>query len=268
MKNKVVWSMVGSLVVAVLLFGIVGSLVVEEQEKPAEEEITPAPIPPPALSPTLAETVTFPDKKLDALIRKYLGKGPSENITTAELSNLTELEDTNCQIADLSGIQYCSSLNKLKLSHSQIRDISPLASLTNLTWLELSYSQISDISPLHSLPNLEILHLYGNQISDLSSLTSLTKLRLLFLGENQISDLSPLASLTNLKLVRLDSNQISDISPLGRNPGLGSGDKVYLRYNNLDLSEGSEDLENIRQLEDRGVQIDAATQTPPPAPDK
>jgi len=39
------------------------------------------------------------------------------------------------------------------------------------------------------------------------------------------------------------------------NSGLGSGDIVVLRLNNLDLSEGSEDLEDIRQLEGRGVEV-------------
>jgi len=50
-------------------------------------------------------------------------------------------------------------------------------------------------------------------------------------------------------------NQISDISPLVENSGLGEGDYVLLSNNNLDLSEGSEDMENIRQLEGRGVVV-------------
>ncbi|MBA7600909.1 hypothetical protein ES703_07972 [subsurface metagenome] len=227
----------------------------QEQPQAAEEEKEEVVIPTPALPLIVDGVVNFPDEKLDTIIRTYLGKGPSENITTAELSHIIELEDTSGQIADLSGIQFCSGLNKLQISGSQISDTSPLVSLINLTWLKLSYSQISDISPISSLSNLEILHLYGNQISDLSPFASLTKLRLLFLGENQISNLSPLASLTNLKVVSLISNQISDISPLVQNPGLGNGDNVRLRYNNLDLSEGSEDLENIRILEARGVEV-------------
>jgi len=40
------------------------------------------------------------------------------------------------------------------------------------------------------------------------------------------------------------------------NSGLGEGDRVLLEVNNLDLSEGSEDLENIRILEERGVRVD------------
>jgi Leucine-rich repeat (LRR) protein len=64
-----------------------------------------------------------------------------------------------------------------------------------------------------------------------------------------------LASLTNLTTLYLNDNQISDVSPLVENSGLGEGDTVWLANNNLDLSEGSEDLENIRQLEARGVSV-------------
>ncbi len=39
------------------------------------------------------------------------------------------------------------------------------------------------------------------------------------------------------------------------NNGLGKGDQLKLVKNNLDLSEGSEDLENIRILEARGVRV-------------
>jgi hypothetical protein len=39
------------------------------------------------------------------------------------------------------------------------------------------------------------------------------------------------------------------------NSGLGAGDKLYLKDNDLDLGEGLEDLENIQILEDRGVII-------------
>jgi hypothetical protein len=58
--------------------------------------------------------------------------------------------------------------------------------------------------------------------------------------------------------VRLEfhNNQISDISPLVENSGLSEENHISLRGNNLDLSEGSEDLENIKILEERGVRVD------------
>ena len=93
-------------------------------------------------------------------------------------------------------------------------------------------------------------------ITDLSGIEYCSSLTGLYLTSNQISNISPLTSLTNLVHLRLRYNQISDISPLVANSGLGEGDRVWLESNNLDLSEGSEDLENIRQLVGRGVVVD------------
>ena len=196
-----------------------------------------------APAPTAPVTVVFADENLEAAIRDALGKPAGEAITP-EMARLTALTFTNvlwgfkglpgvAGYTKLSGIEYC----------------------TNLTWLDLTNSQTNDISPLASLTNLTVLNLHDNPISDISPLASLTNLTWLSVRNNQISDISPLASLTNLTWLSLRNNQISDISPLVENSGLGEGDYVLLKYNNLDLSEGSEDMENIRQLEGRGVLV-------------
>ena len=201
------------------------------------------------------ETVVFADENLETEIRDALGKAVGEAITPVELAGLTELRASMWDITDLSGIEYCTNLVELSLARNQMTDISPLGSLNNLTTLFLNCNHISDVSSLASLTNLTTLFLNNNQISDLSPLASLTNLTTLFLTNNQISDLSPLVSLTNLSTLTLNANQISDLSPLVENSGLGKGDQVWLEGNNLDLSEGSEDLEDIRQLEGRGVEV-------------
>jgi len=183
------------------------------------------------------ETVVFPDENLEAVIRDALDK-PEGDITPAELAEPTMLSARYQGITDLSGIEYCTNLTWLELSRNQIRDVSPLASLTNLTMLQLNSMG------------------FPNQIDDISPLSSLTNLTYLSLRSNEISDISPLASLTNLQWVSLYNNQISDISPLVENSGLGERDRVLLGNNNLDLSEGSEDLENIKILEERGVRVE------------
>jgi len=177
------------------------------------------------------ETVVFPDENLEAVIRDALDK-PEGDITPAELAELTMLSARGQGITDLSGIEYCTNLTWLDLSRHQIRDVSPLSSLTNLTMLQLNAMGIDDISPLSSLTNLIYLSLRNNEISDIS----------------------PLASLTSLEMLSLTANQISDITPLVENSGLSG--TISLVNNNLDLSEGSEDLENIKILEARGVEVD------------
>ena len=135
-----------------------------------------------------SETVTFPDKNLEVVIRDALDK-PSGEITTTELGKLTELEAESSRIRNLSGLEYC----------------------TNLTRLNLVVNQISDISPLENLTSLTVLY--------------------------------------------LGKNQISDISPLVENTGLSIDDIVRLEENNLNYEEGSEDMDKIKSLEDRGVSV-------------
>jgi len=125
------------------------------------------------------ETVVFPDENLEKAIRDALEKPDGEAITPAELAGLTELTATRKDIADLSGIEYCTNLVVLSLEGNQISDISPLASLSNLKYLSLGSNQISDISSLSSLSNLVSLRFRINQVRDISPLASLTKLEFL-----------------------------------------------------------------------------------------
>jgi len=73
--------------------------------------------------------------------------------------------------------------------------------------------------------------------------------------ENKITDISSLISLTNLITLNLGANQISDISSLVETSGLGAGDLIRLEGNNLELWEGSDDMENIKALKNRGVVV-------------
>ncbi len=231
----------------------------------------------PPSTPTEPRIVTFPDENLAAAIREALGKPADEEIMSTELAQLTKLKAWDAGITNLSGIEYCTNLTSLDLHRNPISDVSPLSSMTCLTDLHLCDNQISDISPLTSLNNLTFLAITENPVSDLSPLSSLARLQVLDLASDEISDISPLSplknltilclqgnevsdisllsSLTNLVDLRLTQNQVSDLSPLQENTGLGKGDTVLLGGNNLDLSQGSEDMRNIMTLEARGVVV-------------
>jgi hypothetical protein len=197
------------------------------------------------------EAVTFADPNLEAAVREAIAitEGP---IYPSDLERLTSLDAWGKNIADLTGLEYCTSLTEFYLADNQISDVSPLANLTSLTVLSLAYNDISDISPLANLTSLTELVLWDNQISDVSPLANLTSLTYLDLDENQISDISPLANLTSLIILYLQSNQISDIEPLVNNPGLSEEDGVYLGAN--PLSDTSINT-YIPQLEARGVTV-------------
>ena len=124
--------------------------------------------------------------------------------------------------------------------------------LLGLWKLDASRRDIADLNGLEYCTNLRQLRLWENQISDISPLSGLTSLTELYLMENRISDISPLSGLTSLTTLMLWGDQISDIEPLVDNPGLSSGDYVYLSDN--PLSTTSIDT-YIPQLEARGVEV-------------
>jgi len=173
--------------------------------------------------------VNFPDPVLDMAIRQAIAK-PSGDIMFSDLQELTAFDSEANGIADLEGLQYCLNLNTLELDFNQFIDISPLAGLINLRELTLGLNKISDISLLAGLVNLIEIDLY----------------------QNQISDISPLASLVNLSIIGLSVNQISDISALVSNPGIGSGDWIYLDLNPLSTTSCNT---YIPVLNSRGVAI-------------
>lgn len=226
-------------------------------------------------APEPTPAIMFPDKDLETIIRNTLDKPSGEKISSVDLAKLKKLSIKNSGVSDLTGLEYCINLTSLEIREALVTDITPLSSLTNLThlslcnnqisdisplsnlfkleWLAVEVSPLEDISPLSDLTNLKILGLAGNQISDISPLISLEKLTILCLQCNNVTDISPLSNLTNLTDLRLIQNNIDDISPLVKNIGLGEGDSVLLGGNNLEVHEGSEDMENIKILETGGV---------------
>jgi Leucine-rich repeat (LRR) protein len=218
-------------------------------------------------------TSIFIDQNLEAAVREAIGK-PEGALLISDLEALTELEASERDIADITGLEHCTSLTTLRLSDNQIGNISPLqnltsltglqldgneishltplSNLTSLTWMYLGYNQISDVSPLSGLTSLTNLYIASNQISDVTPLSDLTSLIELGLEDDEVSDISALSGLTSLRLLGLNNNHISNITPLVNNLGLGEGDEVRLGGNPL----STESLCTlIPQLEARGVEV-------------
>ena len=223
-----------------------------------------------------ADVVNFPDPGLEAAIREEIGI-PTGDIQDSDLTGVTHLSASERGISELEGIQYCVNLVYLDLWDNRIDDISALSTLTTLEYLDLWDNQIDDISALSTLTTLEYLdlegnqiviipdlsdltvleelYLDGNQVIDISALSDLTSLRRLSLDDNQIVDISPLSGLTDLVYLYLQGNQIFDISALVDAAGLGALNRLYIRYNCLQVTLGSDDRQDIQALIDRGVTV-------------
>lgn len=177
----------------------------------------------------------------------------------AMLTRLKYLNLSSNPVSDLSPLRHLTGLENLVLGDNQVADISALAGLTGLRGLWISGNRIRDITPLVRLTGLETLNLARNQIEDVSALAGLPGLRDVDLSGNGIADISALAGLLNLRHLDLRNNQISDVSALVSNMsrgGLGSGDRVDLRYNRLDLGPDSPAARDVRTLSANGVIVD------------
>ena len=161
--------------------------------------------------------VNVPDAALRTALLAALRKSAGDNITRSDMAGLNSFRATNSGIADLTGMEFATSLTSLDLGSNSISDISALSGLTSLTSLRLYRNSVSNISALSRLTSLKGLYLHRNRlISDISVLSGLTSLEELYLGDNSISDISALSGLTSLEELELGDNSISNISALSR----------------------------------------------------
>jgi len=192
----------------------------------------------------VGQIVNFVDQNLEAAIRTALSI-PTADLTQTDLNGLTELEATDLQITDLSGLENCTSLEVLNLSNNDISDLSALSSLTNLLELDLGENNISDLSTLPVLPALEFLELSYNSISVLTPLSDFTTLTDLYLNDTNITDISALSDLTALETLYLSENSITDFSALASLNQLNELDIVSTTISSIDALLALPNLEYL-----------------------
>ena len=69
------------------------------------------------------------------------------------VTNLVALNASNCEIVEISGLEYNVSLENLYINTNKIHDISNISNLINLKEIYINNNAISDLSPLQNLIN-------------------------------------------------------------------------------------------------------------------
>ena len=164
---------------------------------------------------------------------------------------------------DIVVLENLTNLKRLDIRSNEISDISILENLTDLERLFFKDNEISDISVLENLKNLQQLYFRSNEVSDISVLKNLLNLEVLRFNHNKVSDISVLENLNNLERLDFSNNEVSDISSLVKNDGFGTGDEIWMQNNYLDLTDDSEDMDDINVLIDRGVDVNYEPQNEP-----
>jgi hypothetical protein len=160
-----------------------------------------------------AQPPLFPDKKLEAAVRKYVfdKRDTDKPIIEADVINISTIEGKGLGITNLTGLEKCQSLASLDLAKNKIRDLSALQGFGRLQYLDLAENQVEDIAPLANVIALQYIELSHNRVSNIEPLRGLTNLASLYLSDNKISDLSPIVQLPRLVSLYLDDNAIKSI---------------------------------------------------------
>ncbi len=155
--------------------------------------------------------VTTPDSNLEREIRETLVLPDGVPLTQLEMLRLTELQASQRDITDLTGLQYATNLEYLSLWGNQIKDITPLAKLTKLKDLDLAYNAVESVEPLARLINLQRLNLTFNRVQDITPLANLAHLQRLYIRVNLVTNITPLQG---LNLIEFEYDEICDIPPI------------------------------------------------------
>ncbi|HEY1405078.1 MAG TPA: leucine-rich repeat domain-containing protein [Spirochaetota bacterium] len=118
-------------------------------------------------------------------------------VTVGDLANLDgDLDLSDRDIIELSGIEYCIHLTGLNLSGNKIEKIDRLVHLTKLKTLYLSENEIESVAALSALTDLEEIDLSDNNIEDISPLLEIGSLLYLNIMNNPLDDRSIVEKLT------------------------------------------------------------------------
>ncbi|CAL6078865.1 leucine-rich_repeat domain-containing protein [Hexamita inflata] len=104
-------------------------------------------------------------------------------------SNLQYLSLQDCNISDLSGLQYLTQLKKLQITNSPLRSLSHISALVNLLSLQITGSKLTNVVGISNLKQLQYLDLSENaiiSIQPLSQLLQTKQFKQLYLDDNFI----------------------------------------------------------------------------------
>ncbi len=142
----------------------------------------------------------------------------SSPVTATDLAAITELDLSNLNLENLSGVQHLVGLEFLDLGRNQLTSselaiLRPAAAgargLPNLRYLNLERNRIKtldDLSTLTSLRAINLSHQRDLAITDISPLSVLDQLVFVSVAGNQVEDLTPLANLSNLRVLDVSGN--------------------------------------------------------------
>lgn len=190
----------------------------------------------------------FGDYVFEEKVRQLLGLGKDDEIDTASLSSITELDltyngqssTTDSCILSVEGLKYFPSLNELVLDGNRLKSIDPVAKCASLISFSAQGCSLDDqkTAPLKQLSGLVYLNIKDNSITDLSFLAYLPKLQILNIAQNDLSSDGIFAevSLPDLKRLFVNASGLTSIENISRLRTLEYLDISGLSFHDSDIA--------------------------------
>ena len=185
---------------------------------------------------TAKTTISFNDNNLYKKLKKELKRkifdyddnNKTLTILNQNMQEIFELNLSDSNISDLSGIEGFTSLTSIDISKNNISSISNLITLHDLNSLNLSYNNFTSIPDELDYANISVLDLSYNPIEDFSGLQDIAKIEVLNVIGTNFSN-QDLSYLDNHHLINLDvsKTKVNDLTNLDASD-LGS---LILGYN-------------------------------------
>jgi len=199
-----------------------------------------------------------------------------------QLTNVSYLDLSNNDIAEVTGLEKLTGLESLVLSNNNVTNVTGLEQLPYLTYiclegnnienigdvtgldkliglygLDLSNNNITDVRGLEALTELETIYLNNNNVTNISGLDQIPYLKELYLDGNNITDISGVKKLTKLSFLDLSNNNVTDVSGL---EGLTELETIYLNNNDVTNISGLEQIPYLKELYLEGNDITDITE--------
>ena len=157
----------------------------------------------------------------------------ADNITTGEVSAITEVDVSSSELESLRGIEYFTALTNLPCHYNNITSLD-VSKNTALKRLDCTGNELTSLN-ISNNPALRELYCDGNHLTELD--VSSTALECMYCNANKLTDLD-ISGITTFKELKCANNQLKSLN-VSNNTALDHLDCVGNQLKSLDVSNNT-----------------------------
>jgi LPXTG-motif cell wall-anchored protein len=186
----------------------------------------------------------FASQHTAEVVATYLGKVPSDTITSDLIDSVTNLDLSGNSITDISGIEVFKNLQILTLNDNDLTSLpDTIGDLSSLQILELNDNDLTSLpDAIGDLSSLQSLYIGDNDLTSLpDTISNLSSLEALYLSDNDLTSLpESFSNLSSLAYLYLSDNDLISL------PDTFGDLRLFALYaDNNDLTSLPESFGNI-----------------------